>query len=183
MSAALEALEALAAHNQLLNQDDKQDARLRGAEIQRRLGINAPRYNQRSSLPSRWLSKTEAQHEREPWVAVQVRTMKAVTAWLDSMEAEVGPNPQSAGTPEEFVAQLHLLYEWAGKPTLRELEKRAGTGRLPRSSVSDMLRRTGRLPKIDLLTEFVKACGADAALPAWIAAWHRLKRAQIEARR
>lgn len=42
-----------------------------------------------------------------------------------------------------------------------------------------MLRRTDRLPKLELVTTFVKACGAEASLPAWIAAWHRLKHTRI----
>lgn len=158
------------------------DLDLRRGAIERRLAANAPRYAQRPSLPSRW-SQTGEPDRSEPWVDQKVQMMKTVTDWLDSIAAEVGPDPQAAGTTEEFVAQLREVRAWAGDPTLRELEKRAGTGRLPRSSVNDMLRRTDRLPKIDLVTEFVKACGAGNALPAWIAAWHRLKRAQVEARR
>lgn len=149
--------------------------------IERRLGTNQPRHVQRPSL--RWSRTEQPQDEPEPWVAEKVRMVKTVAAWLNSVGTEFGPNPQEANSVEEFVAQLRLLYEWAGEPPLRELEKRAGTGKLPRSTISDMLRRTERLPKIDLVTEFVKACGAGNALPAWIAAWHRLKRAQIEARR
>lgn len=147
----------------------------RKAAIERRLALeaaNQPRDTQHASQQPSW------------WIEQKVQTVKVVTEWLDSLEAEVGPDPRAAGTIEEFVAQLRELRAWAGDPTLRELEKRAGgAGRLPRSSVSDMLCRTDRLPKFDLVTEFVKACGAGNALPAWIAAWHRLKRAQIEARR
>lgn len=149
--------------------------RARQAAIERRLATNQPRYDQRPSL--RWGPlQMKALDEAPPWVAEQVRMVETVTSWLDSVGAQVGPNPQGANSVEEFVDQLRLLYAWAGEPTLRELEKRAGIGKLPRSSVSDMLRGTGRLPKIDLATEFVKACGAEAALPAWLAAWHRLKR-------
>lgn len=151
----------------------------RQGAIERRLAANAPRYAQRPSLQSRW--RTE-QPDGGPEltvadkVAVKAQLVEAVAAWLNSVGAEVGPDPQGSRTPEQFVGQLRLLYEWAGEPTYRELEKRAGTGKLPRSSVSDMLRRAYRLPKLDLVSEFVKACGADEALPAWIAAWERLKR-------
>lgn len=117
----------------------------------------------------------------EPWTVEKVHVVETVAAWLDSVGPLVGPNPQEANSIEEFVDQLRLLRAWAGNPTLRELEKRAETGKLPRSSISDMLRGTGRLPKLDLVAEFVKACRAEAALPAWIAAWHRLKRPRIAA--
>ena len=124
--------------------------------------------------------------EYTPWVTERIMAVERVTAeifwareaanvWLGSA---VSPNPQAARTPRQFIAQLHALRVWGGSPTLRELENRAGAGRLPRSSISDMLRRTDRLPKIDLLAAYVKACGAGETLQAWVAAWHRLNKVQ-----
>lgn len=162
----------LQASRQLKNGPVPSQGAARQAAIERRLATNVSRDAQH---PSRQSDKFE------PWVDERARMVKTVTDWLDSVAAEVGPDPRGASSPEEFIAQLRLLRAWAGDPTLRQLENRAGTGRLPRSSISDMLRRTNRLPKIDLVTEFVKACGAGAALPAWIAAWHRLSRARVMA--
>lgn len=163
--------------------DDKVREARRQAAIRRRLV--APPHNTGQlgrGVTAPQSSQVVIPDDPESWTTEKVRMVETVTGWLNSVGAEVGPNPQEASTIEEFVAQLRLLYEWAGKSTLRELEKRAGTGKLPRSSVSDMLRRTDRLPKIDLVTEFVKACGAGEALPAWIAAWHRLKRPRTAVR-
>ncbi|MFG2895230.1 helix-turn-helix transcriptional regulator [Streptomyces sp. NPDC048248] len=68
------------------------------------------------------------------------------------------------------------LREQAGQPSLRELERRAGPGRLPRSTLHDILQgRTA--PTHDQLAAFLYACGVPARnLPVWTKAW---KRAQI----
>lgn len=176
MTAAKADIDSLIAKAQLMGALNRTTRRQ--AAIERRLATNLPRHVQRPSLHSNWL---HPEAESEPWVAEKVHMVETVAAWLDSIGPLVGPNPQEANSIEEFVDQLRLLRAWAGDPTLRELEKRAETGRLPRSSISDMLRGTGRLPKLDLVVEFVKACGAGEALPAWIAAWHRLKRPRIAA--
>jgi hypothetical protein len=101
---------------------------------------------------------------------------------MKSIAEEAQPNPATAGTIPEFITAMRQLKAWAGDLSLRHLEKRAGCGRLPRSSVSDALRRTDRLPEIDLVTEFVKACGAENSLPVWHTTWYRLRAAEVAAR-
>ena len=81
--------------------------------------------------------------------------------------------------PEYIVnfAQLRAamieLRALAGDPTLRELEERAGSGMLPRSTVNLILRGRGR-PRRDVLRAFVGACGVrESQVPAWDQAWLR----------
>ncbi|MFC9385703.1 helix-turn-helix domain-containing protein [Streptomyces venezuelae] len=70
------------------------------------------------------------------------------------------PDPRGARTPAEFLARLQALKDWSGL-TYRELAARAESGGdvLPRSTVANMLART-TLPREELLTAFVRACGA-----------------------
>uniref|UniRef100_UPI00278C46A9 helix-turn-helix domain-containing protein n=1 Tax=Streptomyces venezuelae TaxID=54571 RepID=UPI00278C46A9 len=70
------------------------------------------------------------------------------------------PDPRGARTPAEFLARLQALKDWSGL-TYRELSARAESGGdvLPRSTVANMLART-TLPREELLTAFVRACGA-----------------------
>lgn len=136
------------------------------------------------ALPPMVVSGTSA-GDRTMWFGGSSRAVLAGLSQRHASSAKLGPNgpdPTKASTVEEFVATMRALLVWAGEPTLRELENRAGPGRLPRSSVSDALRRADRLPKVDLLAEFVKACGAGAALPVWLAARQRLREQQASGR-
>jgi hypothetical protein len=87
------------------------------------------------------------------------------------------PDPAAATTVEDFVGMLKRLRTWAGDPSLAELDKRAGGhGRLPRSTVSDMLRNQHRLPRLDLVLTFVRACGLDEDQAAvWERSWAMLR--------
>ncbi len=91
--------------------------------------------------------------------------------------APLPPDPTGSATPEQFIERLHLLRIWAGDPSLRELEE-AGRGELRRSTVSDMFKRTNRLPKRDLVRAFVLACGAGSEWPRWNLAWQSLAAAR-----
>lgn len=79
------------------------------------------------------------------------------------------PDPSSARTPSEFVAQLNSLRRWAGQPSLRVLQKLAGlrpqpgsppTEALPTSTTHEILagKRLPRLPRADFVEQFVAAC-------------------------
>lgn len=85
-----------------------------------------------------------------------------------------GPDPTAATTVREFVDAMRRLVVWAGDPPLRDLSKRAGVGRLPKSTLHDALNRD-TLPKLGLVMELVRVCGAADARPAWIKSWKRLR--------
>jgi hypothetical protein len=89
------------------------------------------------------------------------------------------PVPIDAKSPKDLNECMNLLLVWAGNPSLRELERMAGGhGALPRGSVSDMLRRCERLPKLAVLHTFVAACGNEEYWPLWLEAWRRIQHAQ-----
>ncbi|MEU7027121.1 helix-turn-helix transcriptional regulator [Streptomyces sp. NPDC046275] len=83
------------------------------------------------------------------------------------------PDPRSARTAAEFVAQLRRLKTRSGL-TYRELSARAtALGEvLPRSTVANMLSRT-TLPRDELLAAFVRACGLG---PAEAARWEAVRK-------
>ncbi|WP_345510834.1 helix-turn-helix transcriptional regulator, partial [Phytohabitans houttuyneae] len=86
-----------------------------------------------------------------------------------------GLAPDHPATAPEFVAQLKRLKERSGL-TFRQLEERAAANGdlLPRSTVADVLRRTG-LPRPDLVAALVRACGGTPGdVAAWLAARERL---------
>jgi hypothetical protein len=83
--------------------------------------------------------------------------------------------PGDPATAADFVAELRRLKERSGL-TFRQLEERAvGHGDLlPRSTVADVLRRPA-LPRTDLVTAFVRACGGTPDdVAAWLAVRARL---------
>ncbi|MER6096723.1 helix-turn-helix domain-containing protein [Streptomyces sp. NPDC001728] len=86
---------------------------------------------------------------------------------------EHAPDPREARTPAEFLARLQALKDWSGL-TYRDLSARAEARGdvLPRSTVADMLARA-TLPREELLTVFVRACGAP---PAELAHWRTTRR-------
>ncbi|MEU0402196.1 helix-turn-helix domain-containing protein [Streptomyces sp. NPDC006197] len=74
---------------------------------------------------------------------------------------EHAPDPREVRNPAEFLACLQALKDWSGL-TYRELSARAETHGdvLPRSTVANMLARP-TLPREELLTTFVRACGVE----------------------
>ncbi|WP_328942483.1 hypothetical protein OG259_13430 [Streptomyces sp. NBC_00250] len=83
------------------------------------------------------------------------------------------PDPRGARTPAEFLACLQALKDWSGL-TYRELSARAEARGdvLPRSTVANMLARA-TLPREELLTVFVRACGVA---PGELARWRTVRR-------
>lgn len=76
-------------------------------------------------------------------------------------------------------AALHGLYYRSGALSLREMERRAGIGRLPHSTVHRMLHGAGILRK-DQLTAFLTVCGvAPADHGPWLDAWDRVWRRSL----
>ncbi|WP_219825234.1 transcriptional regulator [Streptomyces roseicoloratus] len=90
---------------------------------------------------------------------------------------ETAPDPRGARNPAEFVARLQELKNRSGL-TFRELTARAAAHGdvLPRSTVANMLART-TLPRPELLTAFVRACGVD---PAAEADWQAVRKELAE---
>ncbi|GHG03915.1 hypothetical protein [Streptomyces zaomyceticus] len=83
------------------------------------------------------------------------------------------PDPREARTPAEFLALLQALKDRSGL-TYRELSALAETRGevLPRSTVANMLARA-TLPREELLTVFVRACGVA---PGELAGWLEVRR-------
>ena len=93
------------------------------------------------------------------------------------------PLPVTAETTSEFMDCLLRVKIWAGDPPVRALSRRTG---LPPSTVQDFLRRERRrLPTVEAVCTFLKACGVDDwnVIAEWIYAWRRLKFAESEKRR
>jgi WD40 repeat protein/energy-coupling factor transporter ATP-binding protein EcfA2 len=78
---------------------------------------------------------------------------------------------------QDFHAALKSQRQRAGSPSLRELEAAAERQGhvLRRSSLSDTLGRTGRLPPIEFVDRFLAACKVpESELADWHAAWTRV---------
>ena len=85
------------------------------------------------------------------------------------------PDPADATSAADLVGMLKQLRQWADSPSLAELNRRAGGYNLPKSTVSDML-RSQRLPPLERMLTFVRACGLDDdRAAAWQAARERIK--------
>ncbi|WEV26645.1 hypothetical protein OYE22_16650 [Streptomyces sp. 71268] len=87
----------------------------------------------------------------------------------------MGSDPRAARTPAEYVAALREIRDETGL-SYRQLERRADAAGevLPRATVAGALARTA-LPRAELVTAFVRACGGDAAsVDAWLDARERL---------
>jgi DNA-binding XRE family transcriptional regulator len=93
------------------------------------------------------------------------------------------PLPVTADTTGEFMQCLLRVKVWAGDPPVRTLSRRVG---LPPSTMQDFLRRERRkLPPVETVCAFLKACGVDDAnvIAEWVFSWRRLKFAETENRR
>ncbi|MEU7136074.1 peptidoglycan-binding domain-containing protein [Streptomyces sp. NPDC046261] len=82
--------------------------------------------------------------------------------------------PHEARDAAEFVALMRRLKERSGL-TYRQLEERAADRGevLARSTLADALRRQA-LPRSEMLATFVRACGGDHQVDAWLEARDRL---------
>ncbi|HEX2316068.1 MAG TPA: lipoyl domain-containing protein [Thermomonospora sp.] len=98
--------------------------------------------------------------------------------YLEDLEQSLA----SVGNREQLAALLRELHVRAGAPSLRTLERwaaaRPDEAMLSKSTVSDMLKGS-RLPKMAVLTGFVRACGAGPDdVTAWRRAWERVAAAE-----
>ncbi|MFG2533093.1 helix-turn-helix domain-containing protein [Streptomyces sp. NPDC048516] len=83
-------------------------------------------------------------------------------------------SPYEARDAARFIESMQQLKERSGL-TYRELEERAARNGdvLARSTLADILRRTS-LPRPDVLAAFVRACGQDQQVGAWLDARDRI---------
>ncbi|MFC6018236.1 ATP-binding protein [Plantactinospora solaniradicis] len=90
--------------------------------------------------------------------------------------ASGGPDPLRAESVRAFVAGLGLLKVWAGNPSFERLARLSG---IPRSTLADALNeRRSRLPALDVVRGFVRACGVVGdGVGGWEDAWRRLQQA------
>jgi len=101
------------------------------------------------------------------------------------------PDPTTAVTPQQLRSRLQMLYERAGRPSLRDMEASAtAIGlRLPRSTSQNLLRSmdAGALPRRDHLRAFLAVCGLpDDEHHEWVAvrdAIDERRRRRVQARR
>ncbi|MGW3464411.1 helix-turn-helix domain-containing protein [Streptomyces olivaceoviridis] len=85
------------------------------------------------------------------------------------------PQPEQAGTPEEFTAALRALRIWSGL-TYRQLEGKstASGDAMPASTIATTLGRN-TLPREPFVAVFTRACGLDEAdVERWLDARRRL---------
>lgn len=84
------------------------------------------------------------------------------------------PSPYDAHDAAGFVESMRQLKEHSGR-TYRELEEQAARNGdvLARSTLADILRRTS-LPRPNVLTVFVRACGDGQRVGAWLDARDRI---------
>lgn len=92
-------------------------------------------------------------------------------------QQSVPPSPTDAQTPEELIAVVRELLEWADSPSLRAIEIRSRNS-VRRSTLSDALNHPERLPKRDFLRAVVAACQAETHWAEWEDAWIRIHSAR-----
>lgn len=92
----------------------------------------------------------------------------------DGMAILGGLEPGEARTPAEYVGLLRRLKEHSGL-TYRQLEERAAERGdvLARSTLADVLRRDV-LPRAEVVSALVRACGPEEDVAEWLAARQRL---------
>ena len=98
----------------------------------------------------------------------------------DPPEVPPVPEPQSVTSVAQFIAMMNQLRTWAGTPSYAELNRRApGHNLLPPATLSDVLRKE-RLPRLDFVLAFVRACGLDDdQVAAWERAWAELREHEL----
>jgi hypothetical protein len=96
-------------------------------------------------------------------------------------QAQFPPCPLLARTVPDLVEAMWALRRWADNPSYRVLERRAerierkaGTVRaLPHATLHRVMTRS-RMPRLEILELFVKACGAGSHWDEWRRAWFEI---------
>jgi hypothetical protein len=91
----------------------------------------------------------------------------------DAAGFDLRPNPLHADTPAALAAALREYWIWAGRPSFRELARRAG-GTPAASTICTML-GSSKLPTFGCMLAFLTACGAtDEDCQRFATTWRRL---------
>ncbi|RAJ31237.1 helix-turn-helix protein [Kitasatospora sp. SolWspMP-SS2h] len=159
-------------------------------QLRRRAGLTYSQLGAATGLTASRLSRAASGEAVPPLEVVEAyvrgcgadkKELAAVrTRWRAARQAEAPPpvdRPRDirlVDTPSELWAAMVHLHRRIGRPSLRQLEKRAGgLGQLPRSTLNLVLRRE-MPPSPVLLDAFVRACGVPAADAVhWAGAWSR----------
>ncbi|MFF6990342.1 helix-turn-helix domain-containing protein [Streptomyces sp. NPDC010273] len=116
---------------------------------------------------------------RARWERAARRGDAADGAGEPPLVSRPGHRPEFVYHPAHLLEAMHRLRLAAGRPSLREMQKRArelGAGSLPRSTLAEVLAGL-RMPSEELLIAYVRACGQhDENLPTWRHAWARALR-------
>jgi Phage integrase family/Helix-turn-helix domain len=98
----------------------------------------------------------------------------------DPPEVPPVPEPGSMTSAAQFIAMMKQLRAWAGNPSYAELNRRApGHNLLPPATLSDVLHKM-RLPRLDFVLAFVRACDLDdEQAAAWEQAWAVLREREL----
>jgi tetratricopeptide (TPR) repeat protein len=86
--------------------------------------------------------------------------------------AAIRRDPTPPGPVTDLFARLDALHSRAGRPSLREISRRAGRGKISPSTVHNLF-RSSRVPRWEFLEQVVLALGGDREefLNLWQAAW------------
>ncbi|MFJ8793521.1 helix-turn-helix domain-containing protein [Streptomyces sp. NPDC102462] len=113
---------------------------------------------------------------RVRWERAAQRADAADGAGEPPLVTRPGHRPEFVYHPAHLLEAMHRLHLDAGRPSLREMQRRArelGAGPLPRSTLADVLAGQ-RMPSEELLVAYVRACGQhDEKIPLWRNAWAR----------
>ncbi|WP_411101024.1 BTAD domain-containing putative transcriptional regulator [Streptomyces sp. x-45] len=151
------------------------------AELAARVGLHATTLQRAASgqsVPSESSVRAYA-------IACGAPVATAMDLWRQARRGRLrsaGPapaSPQDIDGVEMLRAALRELYELAGRPSVRVMERRAGAGRLPHSTAHRIV--LGRTVPRDAhqLTGFLTACLiASSEHAAWVAAWERVRGGQ-----
>lgn len=86
-------------------------------------------------------------------------------------------DPYTAGSSGEFMQLIRMLIVAAGRPSARELSRRANAekqGSLPHSTLADILRKES-LPPWRIVDSLIRVCGVAPGLQGrWRVKWERL---------
>ncbi|MFI6340521.1 helix-turn-helix domain-containing protein [Streptomyces sp. NPDC050535] len=107
----------------------------------------------------------------ELWFLADASKKRAARA---AKRSSVRPRPEFVRDAADLSGALRDAYRYAARPTLRTMEARAGTGRLPRSTIHSII--NGRALPTDLMQyfAFLEACDIKVEkLDPWFGAWHK----------
>ncbi|MEV5950430.1 helix-turn-helix transcriptional regulator [Streptomyces sp. NPDC051993] len=118
----------------------------------------------------------------------EARRMWRNARWIEHRtlhpRSPASPLPELVTEPAELLAALRELYYKSGAMPLDEIERRAGLGRLPHTTVHRMLHGTAVLQR-DQLRAFLEVCEVpgkehEAWMKAWLRVWRYRKQDQHE---